>query len=545
LAMWFVPLTKGLSIMALSREEEKMDKMSIVYSGLGIIFAVFFFLGGYILRKYTARMKVKRAEEKARTVVEEAKKEAESRKREAQLESKDLLLKMRGEFEKESKDRRRELGNLEKRLMQREENLDRRIDVLDKKEKEIEGSRRQLQARDRLMQEKENKLSQLLQEEKERLQRVSGMTMDEAKRILLKRLENDVKQEAAYMVKRLEEEAREKADKEARKIIGLAIQKCAADHTVETTISVVNLPNDEMKGRIIGREGRNIRALEMATGIDVIIDDTPEAVILSGFDMVRREIARVTLERLIEDGRIHPARIEELVIKVKKEMDGTIKEEGEKAVFDVGLHGIHPELSKLLGRLRYRTSYGQNVLQHSKEVAYIMGVMANELKLDFSLAKRIGLLHDIGKAVSHEVEGTHAKIGADIARKYNEPEVVSHAIEAHHQDVEVRTLLAVLVQAADAISASRPGARRETLTTYVKRLEKLEAIANAFNGVEKSYAIQAGREIRIMVKPEVVDDLQSSVMARDIKKKVEEGLEYPGQIKVTVIREMRAIEYAK
>jgi len=545
LAMRFAPLTKGLSIMALSREEEKMDKMSIVYSGLGIIFAVFFFLGGYILRKYTARMKVKRAEEKARTVVEEAKKDAESRKREAQLESKDLLLKMRGEFEKESKDRRRELGNLEKRLMQREENLDRRIDVLDKKEKEIEGSRRQLQARDRLMQEKENKLSQLLQEEKERLQRVSGMTMDEAKRILLKRLENDVKQESAYMVKRLEEEAREKADKEARKIIGLAIQKCAADHTVETTISVVNLPNDEMKGRIIGREGRNIRALEMATGIDVIIDDTPEAVILSGFDMVRREIARVTLERLIEDGRIHPARIEELVIKVKKEMDGTIKEEGEKAVFDVGLHGIHPELSKLLGRLRYRTSYGQNVLQHSKEVAYIMGVMANELKLDFSLAKRIGLLHDIGKAVSHEVEGTHAKIGADIARKYNEPEVVSHAIEAHHQDVEVRTLLAVLVQAADAISASRPGARRETLTTYVKRLEKLEAIANAFNGVEKSYAIQAGREIRIMVKPEVVDDLQSTIMARDIKKKVEEGLEYPGQIKVTVIREMRAIEYAK
>jgi len=371
------------------------------------------------------------------------------------------------------------------------------------------------------------------------------MTIDEAKRILMKRLENDVKQESAYMVKRLEDEAKEKADKEARKIVGLAIQKCAADHTVESTISVVNLPNDEMKGRIIGREGRNIRALEMATGIDVIIDDTPEAVILSGFDMVRRQIARIALERLLEDGRIHPARIEEVVGKVKKEMEATIREEGEKAVFDVGLHGIHPELVKLLGRLKYRTSYGQNVLQHSKEVAYIMGVMAGELKLDFNLAKRIGLLHDIGKAVTHEVEGAHAKIGSDLARKYNEPETIIHAIEAHHQDVEARTLLAVLVQAADAVSATRPGARRETLESYIKRLESLEGIANGFKGVEKSYAIQAGREVRIIVKPDSIDDAASAVLARDIKKKIEESLEYPGQIKVMVIRETRSIEYAK
>ena len=522
-----------------------MDKITIIYAGFGLLGALFFFAIGFILRKYTARMKVKRAEEKSKAIVEEAKKEAESRKREAQLEAKDLLLKLRSDFEKESKERRKELGHLDRRLAQREENLDRRMDILDKKEKEMGSRLHHLQTKEKEIEEKDNALSRLLQEEKERLQKVSGMTVDEAKRILLRRLENDVKQESAFMLKRLEEEAREKADKEARKIIGLAIQRCAADHTVETTISVVHLPNDEMKGRIIGREGRNIRALEMATGIDVIIDDTPEAVILSGFDMVRREIARITLERLIEDGRIHPARIEEVVQKVKKEMESNIREEGEKALFDIGLHGIHPELIKLLGRLKYRTSYGQNVLQHSKEAAYIMGVMAGELKLDFNLAKRIGLLHDIGKAVSHEVEGTHAKIGADLAKKFNEPEIVIHAIEAHHQDVEARTILAVLVQAADAISATRPGARRETLEKYIKRLEKLESIADSFKGVERAYAIQAGREIRIMVKPEAVGDAQATVLARDIKKKIEEGLEYPGQIKVMVIRETRAIEYAK
>jgi ribonuclease Y len=371
------------------------------------------------------------------------------------------------------------------------------------------------------------------------------MTRDEARQTLLRKLEDEVKQEAAIFIKRSEDEAKEKADKEARKIIGLAIQRCAADHAVETTVSVVNLPSDEMKGRIIGREGRNIRALEIATGVDVIIDDTPEAVILSGFDPIKREIAKQSLEKLIQDGRIHPGRIEEIVEKVKKEMDNNIREEGEKAVLDTGLHGIHPEIVKLLGRLKYRTSYGQNVLQHSIEVANLMGVMASELKLDFNLAKRIGILHDIGKAVSHEVEGTHSKLGADLARKYGESENICHAIEAHHQDIEPKTLLAVLVQAGDAISASRPGARRETLETYVKRLEKLESIADSFKGVAKAYAIQAGREIRVMVQPEKVTDAQAAVMARDITKKIEEGLEYPGQIKVTVVRETRAVEYAK
>ncbi|MBI5144348.1 MAG: ribonuclease Y, partial [Candidatus Omnitrophica bacterium] len=477
--------------------------------------------------------------------VETAKSEAEKIRHEAELAAKDILLKTRAEFEKETKDRRQELLVLEKRLIQKEENLDRKVDIIDRKEKDTERRERSLIDREKTTHAKEKELEVLLQEEKEKLQRVSGMTRDEARQILLKRLEDEVKQEAALMIKRTEDEAREKADKEARKIIGLAIQRCAAEHTVETTVSVVNLPNDEMKGRIIGREGRNIRALEIATGIDVIIDDTPEAVILSGFDPIKREIAKITLERLIEDGRIHPGRIEEVVEKVKKEMENSIREEGEKALFDTGLHGIHPELVKLLGRLKYRTSYGQNVLQHSEEVAYLMGVMASELKLDFNLAKRIGLLHDIGKAVSHEVEGTHSKLGVDLARKYGESETICHAIEAHHQDVEARTLLAVLAQAADAISAARPGARRETLETYVKRLEKLESIADSFKGVEKAYAIQAGREIRVIVQPDKMTDAQAAVLARDITKKIEEGLEYPGQIKVTVIRETRAIEYAK
>lgn len=522
-----------------------MQNVNMIYISFAAIGAFFFILLGYFLRKYTARMKIRYAEEKSKIILTEAKKEAEERKREAQLEAKDLLLRVRNEFEKDSKERREELSHLEKRLIQREENLERRMNVLDKKEKEIEHKYRGAERREKDLENKEKELHRLLQEEREKLQKISGMTVDEAKRILLKRLENEVKQEAAYTIKRIEEETREKADKEARKIIGLAIQKCATDHTTETTISVVNLPSDDMKGRIIGREGRNIRALEMATGVDVIIDDTPEAVILSAFDKVRREIARVSLERLIEDGRIHPARIEEVVEKAKKDMATNIREEGEKTVFDLGLSNVHPEIVKLVGRLKYRTSYGQNVLQHSKEVAYLMGVMASELKLDFNLAKRIGLLHDIGKAVTHEVEGTHAKIGSELARKYREPETVIHAIEAHHQDIEAKTLLAVLAQAADGISASRPGARRETLETYIKRLEKLEGIADSFTGVDKSFAIQAGREIRIMVKPQAIDDAQAINLARDIKKKIEESLEYPGQIKVTVIRETRAIEYAK
>jgi ribonuclease Y len=523
-----------------------MDKeITIIYIGLAVLGSAAFFIAGYILRKYHAKKKLKSAEEMAKKALENAKVESDRVKRTAELEAKDLLLKMRAEFENETKERRQELMALERRLSQREEGLDRKVDILDRKEKDVEKRLHYLGDKEKTCRAKEKELDILLVEEKEKLQKVSGMTKDEARAVLLKRLEDDVKLEAANMIRKAEEEAKEKADKEARKIIGLAIQRCAAEHTVETTVSVVHLPNDEMKGRIIGREGRNIRALEVATGIDVIIDDTPEAVILSGFDVVRREIAKISLERLIEDGRIHPGRIEEVVEKVKKEMENSIKEEGEKALFDTGLHGLHPELVKLLGRLKYRTSYGQNVLQHSKEVAYLMGVMASELRLDATLAKRIGLLHDIGKAVSHEVEGTHAKLGAEIAKKYGESDNIAHAIEAHHQEVEPRTLLAVLVQAADAVSATRPGARRETLETYVKRLEKLESIADSFKGVDRAYAIQAGREVRVVVQPDKINDAQAAVLARDITKKIEEGLEYPGQIKVTVIRETRAIEYAK
>jgi len=521
------------------------QESTIIYIGLAGITAILFMALGYLIRKIHAKTKVKSAEDKARKTLEDAKSASDKLHREAELQAKDLLLKMRTEFEKETKDRRQELIVLEKRLIQKEENLDRKVDMIDRKDRDIERRDHQLSDKEKLIVSKEKDLDRLLQEEREKHQSISGMTREEAKQLLLRKLEDEVKQEAALFIKRSEEEAKEKADKEARKIIGLAIQRCAADHTVETTVSVVNLPSDEMKGRIIGREGRNIRALEMATGIDVIIDDTPEAVILSGFDPIKREIAKLALERLLQDGRIHPGRIEEVVEKVKKEMENTMREEGEKALFDTGLHGIHPEIIKLLGRLKYRTSYGQNVLQHSKEVAYLMGVMASELKLDFNLAKRIGLLHDIGKAISHEVEGTHSKLGADLARKFGESENICHAIEAHHQDIEPKTLLAVLVQAADAISATRPGARRETLETYVKRLEKLEAIADSFKGVAKAYAIQAGREIRVMVQPDKISDAQAAVMARDITKKIEEGLEYPGQIKVTVVRETRAVEYAK
>lgn len=521
------------------------QEMTIIYIGLAGIAAAVFFGLGYFIRKLYAKGKIKHAEDKAKRMLEEAKTDAGKLKHEAELQAKDILLKLRTEFEKETKDRRQELIILEKRLIQKEENLDRKVDILDRKDKENERREHSLVEKEKLLVSKDREMERLLQEEKEKLQNISGMTREEARQLLLKKLEDDVKQEAAIFIKKSEEEAKEKADKEARKIIGLAIQRCAADHTVETTVSVVHLPSDEMKGRIIGREGRNIRALEIATGIDVIIDDTPEAVILSGFDPIKREIAKISLERLLQDGRIHPGRIEEIVEKVKKEMENTMREEGEKALFDTGLHGVHPEIIKLLGRLKYRTSYGQNVLQHSKEVAHLMGVMASELKLDFTLAKRIGLLHDIGKAISHEVEGTHSKLGADLARKYGESENICHAIEAHHQDIEPKTLLAVLVQASDAISATRPGARRETLETYVKRLEKLEAIADSFKGVAKAYAIQAGREIRVMVQPDKITDAQAAVMARDITKKIEEGLEYPGQIKVTVVRETRAVEYAK
>jgi ribonuclease Y len=500
---------------------------------------------GYVLRKYVAERKIQDAETKAKYILEQAKKEAQDRRREVELEGKDLLYRMRQDFERQTQDRRQEIANLEKRLSQKEENIDRRLDLLEKKEKEIEARHENTRRQEEAIKAKDNQLNLLIAEEKERLQKISSLSAEEAKQILLARLNEELTAEKAILIKRYEEELRTLSEKKSREIISLAIQRCSAEHTVESTVSVVNLPNDEMKGRVIGREGRNIRALEMATGVDVIIDDTPEAVTLSCFDTVRREIARLSLEKLITDGRIHPGRIEEIVDKTKKEMDDKIREEGERAAFDAGIDGLHPEVIKLLGRLKYRTSFGQNALQHSKEVAYLIGVMASELGLDFKLARRVGLLHDIGKAVDHQVEGTHAKLGAELAKKYNESQEVITAIEAHHEEVEPRSLYAVLAVAADAISAARPGARRETLETYIKRLEKLESIANLFKGVEKSFAIQAGREIRVIVQPEKISDNEAVNLAREIRKKIEEGIEYPGQIKVTVIRETRAIEYAK
>ncbi len=519
--------------------------MQILYIAIAVPALLIGLAIGYILRQSVAGRNLLSAEKRAKELIEQATRESESKRKEAELEAKDLRYKITTDFEKETKDRRQDLLNLEKRLMQREENLDRKVDILDKKERDILQREKSIISKESSTEQKERDLDNLFVEEKLRLQKIAGLSVEEAKKLLLERMQNEVQQEASIMIKRIEDETKEIAEKKARNIISLAIQRYAGEHVLESTVSVVNLPNDEMKGRIIGREGRNIRALEAATGIEVIIDDTPEAVILSGFDAVRREVAKTALERLITDGRIHPARIEEVVEKVKKEIEDNICEEGEKAAFDVGIHGIHPELIKLLGRLKYRTSYSQNVLQHSKEVAFLMGVMASELGLDPVLAKRIGLLHDIGKAVSHEVEGGHALIGANLAKRYGELPVVIHPIEAHNLDVEPKTILAVLANAADAVSAARPGARRETLESYVKRLQKLEGIADSFRGVEKSYAIQAGREIRVMVKPDRINDSEAVMLARQITKKIESELEYPGQIKVTVVRETRAIEYAK
>lgn len=520
--------------------------MSVIKSSTFIVLGgVILLLIGYLARKFLAERKVERAESLAGKIVQEAKKEAEARKREVSLEAKDELYRIRTEFEEETRGRRQELLKLERRLGERETNLDRKVDLLEKKEKEISERGRELASRQKLLGDKERELNDLLDKEKERLQQISGMSREEAKRQLLQKMEEDVRQEAAVMIKRIEAETREAAEKKAREIITLAIQRCAADQVTESTVTVVSLPNDEMKGRIIGREGRNIRALEMATGINVIIDDTPEAVTLSGFDPVRRETARISLERLIADGRIHPARIEEVVEKVRQEMEVSIREAGEQAAFETGVHGLHPEEIKLLGRLKYRTSYGQNVLQHSKEVAHLAGIMSSELGIDAKLARRAGFLHDIGKAVDHEVEGAHARIGADLARRYGESSDTIHAIISHHGEEEPKTVLAVLIQAADAISASRPGARRETLETYVQRLEKLEEIADSFPGVEKAYAIQAGREIRVMVEPDKISDDAAASLARDLSRKIEEQMEYPGQIKVTIIRETRAVDYAR
>ncbi|WDV48227.1 ribonuclease Y [Clostridiaceae bacterium M8S5] len=495
------------------------------------------FLGIYI-RKNIAENKVMTAEEQAKRIVEDSYNKAETIKKEYILEGKEEVHKLRTEMERENRNRRNELQKLERRLIHKEEVLDRKSESVEKKDDF-------LSKKIKTFEEKEAQIKVLYQQQVEKLEKLSSLTSEEARELLLNDVKKEISHEVAVLIKETENNAKLEADKRAKEIVSYAIQKCAADHVAESTVSVVALPNDEMKGRIIGREGRNIRTLETATGIDLIIDDTPEAVILSGFDPIRREVARIALEKLIADGRIHPARIEEMVEKARKEVDNHIREVGEQATFDTGMHGIHPELVKLLGRLKFRTSYGQNVLKHSMEVSHLAGIMAAEIGADVKIAKRAGLLHDIGKAVDHEVEGPHVSIGVDLCRKYRESKAVIHAVAAHHGDIEPKTIEAVLVQAADAISAARPGARRETLESYIKRLEKLEEIANSFEGVDKSFAIQAGREIRIIVDSEMISDLDIIHVSRDIVKRIEDELEYPGQIKVNVIRETRAIEYAK
>ena len=505
---------------------------------IAVVVGVICFFVGFNARKRIAEREISSAEEEAKRIINESIKSAENKKREMLLEAKEEIHKSRSEYEREVKERRAEISKQERRLQQKEETLDRKTDALEKKNETL--AKKIAEADAHVEEVKQIKKSQL-----EMLERISGYTVEEAKAYLIENLSSEVTHEMAMKVKEIETQYKEEAEDRAKRIIALAIQRCAADHASEVTVSVVPLPNDEMKGRIIGREGRNIRSIETLTGVDLIIDDTPEAITLSSFDPVRREVARIALEKLIQDGRIHPARIEEMVEKAQKEVNATIKAEGERATFETGIHGLHPDIIKLLGRMKYRTSYGQNVLDHSIEVSHIAGLLAAELGADVMTAKRAGLLHDLGKSIDHEVEGSHVTIGVDLAKKYKESPEVIHAIEAHHGDVEARSIVACLVQAADSISAARPGARRENIENYVKRLEKLEEVSKSFPGIASSYAIQAGREIRIMVKPEEVSEDQMVLLARDIAKKIEEELTYPGQIKVHVLRETKAIEYAK
>ncbi len=493
---------------------------------------------GMIMRKKVAESKIESAEKESKRLIDLAKVEAENLKKEEVLKAKEEIMAGRQELDKEIKERRSEIQKQEARIIQKEENLDKRSDNLEKKEKSLDKEYESLE-------EQKKDVADLYQKQMDELQRVANLSQDEAKKQLLSEMEKEITTEKAKLIRDLNQKSKEEATKNAKEIISYAVQKCAADHTSETTVSIVSLPSDDIKGRIIGREGRNIKALETLTGIDLIIDDTPEAVILSGFDPLRREVARIALEKLIDDGRIHPAKIEEMVEKAKEELNNIIKDEGERAVLETGVNNLHPDLIKLLGKLKYRTSYGQNVLSHSIEVSNLARIMAEELGLDAKRARRAGLLHDIGKALDHDMEGTHVQIGVDILKKYKENPLVINAVEAHHGDVEPQTMEAVLVQAADAISASRPGARRETLEAYIKRLESLEAIADSFDGVEKSFAIQAGREVRIIVKPEKITDDQMTVLARDVSKRIEDEMEYPGQIKVNVIREKRVVDYAK
>ncbi len=511
---------------------------AIIIIAVFLISAVIFTFVGFFLRKKIAESKIQNAENEAKRIIETATKDAENRKKEEIFKAKEEIMNARKDLDQEIKERRGEVQVQERRLVQKEENLENRIAQLEKKEQE-------LIQKDADLDVKSQEMDKVINSQREELQRISRMSVDEAKKFLLNEVDKDLTQEKAALIRSHEEEVKEKSDKSAKEIISYAIQKCAADHTSETTVSIVSLPNDDMKGRIIGREGRNIKTLETLTGIDLIIDDTPEAVIISGFDPLRREVAKLALEKLIDDGRIHPAKIEEMVEKAKEEIAAIIKEEGERAVMETGVIGLHPDIVKLIGKLRYRTSYGQNVLNHSIEVSNLARIMAEELGLDAKLARRAGLLHDLGKALDHDMEGTHVEIGVDILKKYKENPIVINAVEAHHGDVEPQTLEAVLIQAADAISASRPGARRETLETYIKRLQNLEEIADSFEGVDKSFAIQAGREVRIIVKPDKISDDQMVLMSREIAKKIEDEMEYPGQIKVNMIRETRVIEYAK